>query len=173
MLENVQKLASESLAWSMMPLEQWALWSDSSRKTLDQWVSHSLKDQDEMLAWVRQSATSTQAPAPSKPKAAKPKAAKPAVVAEPVVEAAPIEAEVVEPEAIEPVVAEADDLTRISGVGPALAKKLAAAGYTTFSQIAQLSDADIETLEGTVIRFSGRIQRDGWKQQAAELMTAE
>ena len=64
----------------------------------------------------------------------------------------------------------ADDLKQISGIGAGLEKKLKEHGVSTFRQIAQLSDDDIEELEGRIIRFSGRIKRDNWVEQARKLM---
>ena len=62
-----------------------------------------------------------------------------------------------------------DDLTAIDGIGPALAKKLNAAGISSYAQLAVLTDDDIENLEKNVIRFSGRIRRDDWVGQAQKL----
>jgi len=62
-----------------------------------------------------------------------------------------------------------DDLTAIGGIGPALAKKLNAAGISSYAQLAALSDEDIQRLETDVIRFSGRIKRDDWVGQAKKL----
>ncbi len=63
----------------------------------------------------------------------------------------------------------ADDLKLIAGIGPALEKKLKAGGITTLRQIAELSDADIARLEEEIIRFSGRIEREKWVEQAKKL----
>ncbi|MBU2358687.1 MAG: 50S ribosomal protein L21 [Alphaproteobacteria bacterium] len=62
----------------------------------------------------------------------------------------------------------ADDLKQLSGVGPALEKKLHAEGITTFAQIAAWSDADVEEF-GEKLNFKGRIEREGWIEQAKEL----
>ncbi|WP_386682043.1 50S ribosomal protein L21 [Loktanella sp. R86503] len=62
----------------------------------------------------------------------------------------------------------ADDLKQLSGVGPALEKKLHAEGITTFAQIAAWSDAEAEEF-GEKLNFKGRIQREGWIEQAKEL----
>ncbi|WP_089729363.1 helix-hairpin-helix domain-containing protein [Candidatus Thiosymbion oneisti] len=62
-----------------------------------------------------------------------------------------------------------DDLTAIDGIGPTLAKKLNAAGISSYAQLAVLSDDDIERLEKDIIRFSGRIKRDDWVGQARTL----
>jgi len=62
----------------------------------------------------------------------------------------------------------ADDLTQLSGVGPTLAKKLNAAGVTTFSQIAAWSADDIAAMDEK-LSFKGRIERDDWVAQAKDL----
>ncbi len=45
-----------------------------------------------------------------------------------------------------------DDLTAITGVGPAAAKKLAAAGITSYAQLAALSDDEAAAVEGVKIK---------------------
>ncbi|MBS1302770.1 50S ribosomal protein L21 [Loktanella sp. SALINAS62] len=62
----------------------------------------------------------------------------------------------------------ADDLKLLSGVGPALEKKLHAEGITTFAQIAAWTDAEVEEF-GEKLSFKGRIEREGWIEQAKEL----
>ena len=62
-----------------------------------------------------------------------------------------------------------DDLTKIVGIGPALAKKLNGVGIVSYAQIAALSDADITQLEKSIIKFTGRIKRDDWVGQAKKL----
>ncbi len=64
--------------------------------------------------------------------------------------------------------AAADDLKKLSGVGPALEKKLHEAGVTTFAQIAGWSDADVADMDEK-LAFKGRIEREGWIEQAKEL----
>jgi predicted flap endonuclease-1-like 5' DNA nuclease len=64
-----------------------------------------------------------------------------------------------------------DDLKQISGIGPGLEKKLKDAGIHTLHEIAGLSDADISHLEEEVIKFSGRINRDKWVEQAKKLIS--
>ena len=49
-----------------------------------------------------------------------------------------------------------DDLKQLSGVGPALEKKLHAAGVTTFAQIAAWTDADVAAIDEQ-LSFKGRI----------------
>ncbi|MGZ2257987.1 50S ribosomal protein L21 [Roseobacter sp. A03A-229] len=62
----------------------------------------------------------------------------------------------------------ADDLKKLSGVGPALEKKLLEAGVTTFAQIAAWTDADVAAMDEK-LSFKGRIEREGWIEQAKEL----
>jgi len=61
----------------------------------------------------------------------------------------------------------ADDLTKISGVGPVIVKKLHALGVTTFAQIAAWTPEDIAAMDDK-LNFKGRIDRDEWLKQAAE-----
>ncbi|WP_333712820.1 50S ribosomal protein L21 [Yoonia sp.] len=61
-----------------------------------------------------------------------------------------------------------DDLKQLSGVGPALEKKLHDAGVTTFAQIAAWTEADVAAMDEK-LSFKGRIEREGWIAQAAEL----
>jgi len=62
----------------------------------------------------------------------------------------------------------ADDLKALSGVGPALEKKLHAAGVTSFAQIAAWTADDIAAMDEE-LSFKGRIEREGWVEQAQEL----
>ena len=62
---------------------------------------------------------------------------------------------------------QADDLKRLSGVGPALEKKLHAAGVTSFAQIAAWTEEDIAEVDEK-LNFKGRIQREGWVDQAKD-----
>ena len=62
----------------------------------------------------------------------------------------------------------ADDLKVLSGVGPALEKKLLEAGVTSFAQIAAWTDADVAAMDEK-LSFKGRIEREGWIAQAQEL----
>jgi len=62
----------------------------------------------------------------------------------------------------------ADDLKQLSGVGPALEKKLHAAGVTSFAQIAAWTDADVAAIDEQ-LSFKGRIEREGWVAQAKAL----
>jgi large subunit ribosomal protein L21 len=86
-----------------------------------------------------------EASAPAAKAAAKPKAAKAA-----------------------PAAAGGDDLKKLSGVGPALEKKLHEAGVTSFAQIAAWGADDIAAMDEK-LSFKGRIEREGWVEQAKTL----
>ncbi|SEP61785.1 LSU ribosomal protein L21P [Thalassovita taeanensis] len=62
-----------------------------------------------------------------------------------------------------------DDLKQLSGVGPALEKKLHENGVTTFAQIAGWSAADVADMDEK-LSFKGRIEREGWIDQAKALV---
>ena len=62
----------------------------------------------------------------------------------------------------------ADDLKKLSGVGPALEKKLHAAGVTTYAQIAAWTETGVAAIDEQ-LSFKGRIEREGWIEQAKEL----
>lgn len=66
---------------------------------------------------------------------------------------------------------EPDDLKQISGVGPVLEGKLNSLGVTKFAQVAAFSAEDISKLDDA-LSFKGRIDRDNWVAQAAELAKA-
>jgi large subunit ribosomal protein L21 len=72
------------------------------------------------------------------------------------------------PKAAAPAAEGADDLKKLSGVGPALEKKLLEAGVTTFAQIAAWGEAEIAEFDEK-LSFKGRIEREGWVEQAKEL----
>lgn len=63
----------------------------------------------------------------------------------------------------------ADDLTQLSGVGPALLKKLNAAGIHSFAQIAAWTTEDVLALDKR-LSLKGRIERDGWIGQSKTLV---
>ena len=65
---------------------------------------------------------------------------------------------------------EADDLKEIIGIGPFLEKKLYVIGIYTFRQIARFTKEDIDTINDIIEFFPGRIERDNWVRQAADLM---
>ncbi|MEP2944057.1 MAG: 30S ribosomal protein S2 [Hyphomicrobiales bacterium] len=63
---------------------------------------------------------------------------------------------------------DADDLKKISGVGPVLEKKLNDLGITKFAQVAAFTAEDIAKVDDA-LSFKGRIERDDWLTQAAAL----
>ncbi len=79
-------------------------------------------------------------------------------------------------EAVQPLFAtpagEPDDLKKISGVGPVLEKKLNELGITKFAQIAVFSAQDIERVD-IELNLKGRIERDNWLEQIADLARGE
>ena len=62
----------------------------------------------------------------------------------------------------------ADDLTKISGVGPVIVGKLNDLGVTTFAQIAAWTEEDVAAMDEK-LNFKGRIDREEWIKQAKEL----
>lgn len=112
----------------------------------------------------------------AKPKAPKKAAAKPAPKAEakPAAEKKPEpKTEAAKKEApAKPAAEFKDDVKLISGVGPALEKKLAAAGVTSLTQIAEFTPEDIERIDAE-LNFKGRIERDDWIGQAKKLIAGE
>lgn len=100
----------------------------------------------------------------SKTKTAKPAAAK-------ATEAKPAAAKVTEAKPAAPKAGKAaagGDLKKLSGVGPALEKKLMAAGVTSLEQVAAWTEADVSKIDEE-LSFKGRIEREGWIAQAKEL----
>ncbi|MEO1197575.1 MAG: 50S ribosomal protein L21 [Pseudomonadota bacterium] len=96
-------------------------------------------------------------------------AAKPAGKAAPKAEAPKAEAPNAAPKKAAPKAdAGADDLKKLSGVGPALEKKLHGFGVTTFAQIAAWGPDEIADFDDK-LSFKGRIERDGWVDQAKTL----
>lgn len=61
-----------------------------------------------------------------------------------------------------------DDLKVISGIGPAIEKKLNGSGITTYQQIADLTDDEVDELEEK-LAFKGRVERENWIEQARTL----
>ncbi|HMV31948.1 MAG TPA: hypothetical protein PKA50_07475 [Gemmatimonadales bacterium] len=61
-----------------------------------------------------------------------------------------------------------DDLKVIPGIGPVIARLLARHGITSYRQIAQWTDQDIERIADLLGSFSSRIYRDRWRDGARE-----
>ncbi|MEM1064509.1 MAG: 50S ribosomal protein L21 [Pseudomonadota bacterium] len=66
----------------------------------------------------------------------------------------------------------ADDLKKLSGVGPALEKKLHEAGVTSFAQIAAWGADEIAEFDEK-LSFKGRIEREGWVDQAKAIVAEQ
>ena len=69
--------------------------------------------------------------------------------------------------------ADKDDLKMISGIGPVIEYRLNSLNIYTFLQISKFAPKDIDTLNDTIIYFSGRIERDEWVAQAKELVISK
>ncbi len=65
--------------------------------------------------------------------------------------------------------AEPDDLKAISGIGPKMEQVLNGLGVQTYAQIAAWGEEEIARMEQH-LGFKGRISRDEWLKQAADLM---
>ncbi|WP_374959175.1 NrfD/PsrC family molybdoenzyme membrane anchor subunit [Gilvibacter sp.] len=63
----------------------------------------------------------------------------------------------------------ADDLKKISGVGPKMEEKLHQLGIYTFDQVSKMTDAEYDLLDSIIGEFPGRAKRDDWAGQANEL----
>ncbi|HRD45768.1 MAG TPA: helix-hairpin-helix domain-containing protein, partial [Caulobacter sp.] len=59
----------------------------------------------------------------------------------------------------------ADDLTRLTGIGPKLAASLAERGVTRFADIAAWTAEDVAKLDSDM-KLMGRIDREAWVAQA-------
>lgn len=68
---------------------------------------------------------------------------------------------------------EADDLTRIKGLGPKIAALLHGLGITRFDQIAAWSAADVARIDPQLGAFQGRIARDNWVEQSRYLSAGD
>jgi small subunit ribosomal protein S2 len=64
-----------------------------------------------------------------------------------------------------------DDLSKLSGVGPQLEKKLNEIGVFHYWQVAAMGAADVASLDGT-LKLNGRIGREDWVGQARALIDA-
>ena len=64
---------------------------------------------------------------------------------------------------------QADDLKRISGIGPKLEQVLNGMGVRRYADIAAWSDKDVKRFDAQ-LGFGGRIVRDAWVEQAKTLM---
>ncbi len=76
------------------------------------------------------------------------------------------------PEATAAAGIDASNLSIISGVGPAIEKKLRAAGITSWNDIAAWDDAAIEKWD-TELKLGGRATKEEWVDQAKELLAGK
>jgi small subunit ribosomal protein S2 len=65
-----------------------------------------------------------------------------------------------------------DDLAKLHGVGPQVVKKLNDAGVFHYWQVAALTGDEAKKLDQD-LKLGGRVERDGWAEQAKTLMAAE
>jgi predicted flap endonuclease-1-like 5' DNA nuclease len=65
---------------------------------------------------------------------------------------------------------EADDLTKISGIGGWIKEKLNVLDIYTFKQISNFNSEDVAAVTEAIEYFPGRIERDEWILQAKELV---
>ena len=61
-----------------------------------------------------------------------------------------------------------DELNKIIGIGPKLAEQLNALGITQFAQLAEMSDADLETIDSAIPRSFDQLA--DWRTQAQEIV---
>ena len=66
----------------------------------------------------------------------------------------------------------ADDLKLLKGVGPKLEQTLNELGFFHFDQIAKWTGAEVAWVDAR-LKFKGRIERDGWIDQAKQLASGE
>lgn len=69
----------------------------------------------------------------------------------------------------QPVNGRADDLKLISGIGPKLEQKLNSIGIWHYAQVANWSQKEVDWVN-SAISFSGRVEREQWVSQAAQLL---
>jgi predicted flap endonuclease-1-like 5' DNA nuclease len=89
-------------------------------------------------------------------------------VAESLIETAPEVVDVV----TEPAVVGADDLTKLTGIGPKLAGLLAERGVTRFADIAAWTAEDVAAFDRDM-KLMGRIDREAWVAQARRYSDAQ
>ena len=78
-----------------------------------------------------------------------------------------------EPEPAPAAATSADDLSKIKGLGPKLQALLPTLGFSTYAQIAALTEADLAVLDPKLGPFAGRPTRDGWVEQAQYLAAGD
>jgi predicted flap endonuclease-1-like 5' DNA nuclease len=76
------------------------------------------------------------------------------------------------PEALTAPEGQADDLKRISGIGPGIERTLNHLGVFHFRQIAAWTPENVAWVDRH-LRFKGRVEREGWIEQARKLEAGE
>ena len=66
-----------------------------------------------------------------------------------------------------------DDLKQIKGIGPRLEALLNSLGVSSYAQIAQWNDGEIDRIDAQLGNFQGRIRRDDWPAQARLLAAGD
>ena len=69
----------------------------------------------------------------------------------------------------DPATQTADDLKKISGVGPVMEQKLHQLGIYTFDQVSRMTKTEYDLLDSIIDAFPGRAERDDWAGQAKNL----
>ncbi|MEC7782319.1 MAG: NrfD/PsrC family molybdoenzyme membrane anchor subunit [Bacteroidota bacterium] len=69
----------------------------------------------------------------------------------------------------DPAIQSADDLKKISGVGPVLEQKLHQLGIYTYDQVSKMTKTEYDLLDEIIDAFPGRAERDDWAGQAQNL----
>ncbi len=123
------------------------------------------KGHRQLLTCVRITGIGTDGKAPAKKAAAKKPAAKKEDTP------APAETKAAAPKA-KAEDAGTDDISKISGVGPVLVKKLSDLGYTSLQQIADMTPEQVSEVD-EALSFKGRIEREEWIEQAKELIAGK
>lgn len=65
---------------------------------------------------------------------------------------------------------EKDNLKQIKGIGPVMERTLNALGVTTFQQLADFTQVDIDKVSEAIGAFPGRIERDDWVGKARQIL---
>ena len=66
-----------------------------------------------------------------------------------------------------------DDLKKINGIGPVMERTLNALGVTTFKQVAEFTQEDIDKVSQAIGAFPGRIERDDWVGKARKILQSD
>ncbi len=69
----------------------------------------------------------------------------------------------------DPATQTADDLKKISGVGPVMEQKLHQLGIYTYDQVSRMTKKEYDLLDEIIDAFPGRAERDDWAGQAQKL----